>query len=208
MHRITQAQSPQHGQQRERVRRDRRAAVLEAQLAAHARLVDAHAQRAAVALALEAQRAAVQLVVVAKALQHQVVAHAVQRVQADALVDAEEPQPQRRVRLELPATGRARCLAQRKMREADLAALEHDAGPQLAPRQVRERARRGRRRRAGVAEVPAAGAAAEQGERQRGEQGPHFQPPTAFFAASFSGRTMSPVADTLTAYCAPSAIGT
>ena len=37
--------------------------------------------------------------------------------------------------------------------------------------------------------------------------GDYFQPPSAFFAASFSGRSSSPVVDTLTEYWAPSAIG-
>ena len=39
------------------------------------------------------------------------------------------------------------------------------------------------------------------------ERAPHFQPPSAFFADSFSGRMSRPVVDTLTEYCAPSAIG-
>src|SRR5574341_1123849 len=165
-----------------------------------------HSRRAR---ALDVQRAAVEVVLVAEALQRQVGAYAVERAHVDLLLDAENAEPHRRFGLELPAAGRAWRRAQLQPREAHLAALEHDAGPDLAPGPVGERARRGGGWNAGILEVRAgAGAAAQEGERQRREDPPHFQPPTAFFAGSFSGRISSPVVETLTANCAPSAIGT
>src|SRR5262249_24989709 len=39
-------------------------------------------------------------------------------------------------------------------------------------------------------------------------QGLYFQPPAALGAASFAGRTTRPLADTVTRYSAPSAMGT
>ncbi len=167
-----------------------------------------HSTLAAVALALYVQAAAVHHVVVAEALEREIAAHHVERAQVDALVRAEQAKAQRGLGLDLPAPRRVRR-AQREPRETDFPALEHDPGPDLLPRPPSERARRGRGLRAGVAEVRTpAGAAGEQGERQTRGVPPHFQPPTAFLAASFSGRISSPVADTLTTYCAPSAIGT
>jgi len=142
---------------------------------ARARGRDDEADALRIGASLDLERAAVELVAVAEVLERQVRTDAVERAQVDALVDAEKAQPDRGLGADLEALGRVLGPAQLETGEADLLAVEDDAGPQLLPGPLCERARLRLRRRVacGVKEGfggRAAGEQAGEGEREAANQ--------------------------------------
>ena len=128
-----------------------------------------------VAAPLDLEQAAVELVAVAEAFERQVGAHAIERTQIDALVDAQKAQADGGLRCDVEALRRVRRRAQVDTGEADLFAVEHDSGPQFLPRPLRERERPRRRGRVGhcveeALRARAAGEQAGQGEREAANQ--------------------------------------